>query len=285
MDPRLALRAAVVCTVTLSACGLESGSPKAVEEAAINGDADTLATSGEPLSKVVEAGTALRTTAELNLRTGPSLEAQVRLVMPKGAVVTAVDGASQDGWYAVKYGGTSGWSSGRYLELAPDGDGSKDPSARDAAIARAKEAVGFSYWWGSGTWLPGGLSASTKGTCTGSCPECTHTGRYGADCSGYVAKVWQVPATNGDPRKNTHPYTTLDFVRGDPQWQEVDRAALVRADALAYNIKGRGHIVLYESGDGWGQMWMYEARGCAYGIVRNLRSLSSSFKGLRHHKY
>ena len=41
-------------------------------------------------------------------------------------------------------------------------------------------------------------------------------------------------------------------------------------------------MVLFESGaDPWGNVWLYEARGCATGIVHNLRSMSSDFITIR----
>ena len=48
-----------------------------------------------------------------------------------------------------------------------------------------------------------------------------------------------------------------------------------------YRSGGAGHIVLYDSGDSWGSFWTYEARGCSYGVVHNLRTVSTSYKGIR----
>jgi uncharacterized protein YraI len=158
-------------------------------------------------------------------------------------------------------------------------------SSRDEAIARAKTGVGYSYWWGGGAWDPNGLSPSSAGICTGACPKCTHTGVYGADCSGFVAKVWQVPSTNTELTTNSHPYSTAVFNSRDLHWASIDRGALAKADALVYNQNGRGHIVLFEEGDAWGSFWTYEARGCAAGIVHNIRTVSSKFKAIRRTGY
>ena len=52
--------------------------------------------------------------------------------------------------------------------------------------------------------------------------------------------------------------------------------------ALVMRTSTTGHIVMYEKDDPWGSFWAYEARGCSYGVVHNLRtSLSSSYKGIR----
>jgi hypothetical protein len=129
--------------------------------------------------------------------------------------------------------------------------------------------------------LSTGSTSSTKGSCTGSCPSCSHGGSYGADCSGYVAKIWQIPSTNTNLATDSHPYSTATFVGSNSQWTTIARDSAVKGDALVYNANGAGHIVLYESGDSWGNFWTYEARGCSYGIVHNLRSVTSAYKTIR----
>ncbi len=58
--------------------------------------------------------TTFTTTAYLNLRAEPSLSAQVLLVMPSGAKVSALSGTAA-GWRQVSYNGTTGWASTDYL--------------------------------------------------------------------------------------------------------------------------------------------------------------------------
>src|SRR5262249_39357532 len=71
------------------------------------------------------------------------------------------------------------------------------PMTRDQIIQRGRMATNptggghYSYWWGHGRWRTDG---KYQGSCSGSCPSCTHYGSYGADCSGFVAKTWQVPS-------------------------------------------------------------------------------------------
>lgn len=229
-------------------------------------------------------GSTLRTTTTLNLRTGPGTENSVRLVLPDGANVLTVNVSSpENGWYNVSYNGVEGWASGKYLELVRGPV--TDPTVRDLAIARAQGGVGFSYWWGHGRWIPSGATSSSIGSCTGNCPSCTHSGSYGADCSGYVGKIWEVPSSNTDPQSDSHPYSTISFNGSNAQWSTIDRAALKSADALVYNVNGSGHIFIYESGDGWGSIWAYEARGCAYGIVHNLRTAGTAFKAITRTGY
>ncbi len=54
-----------------------------------------------------------------------------------------------------------------------------------------------------------------------------------------------------------------------------------RADAMVYRSGSGGHVLIYEKGDVWGSAWTYEARGCSYGVVHNLRSVSSSYRARR----
>lgn len=250
--------------------------------------AEEYGTLSSELSAGVPLGSTLKTTTGLNLRTSPSMSGQVRLVIPAGATVTTVNVTQPSGgWYNIKYNGVTGWSYGTYLTLvsSPSTPTPTNPtptsSTRDAAIARAQGGVGFSYWWGHGRWIPNGATSSTKGVCTGSCPSCTHSGGYGADCSGFAAKVWQVPSSNSDTTVDSHPYGTIHFVGSNANWSTVSRSNALKGDALVYNTNGSGHIFIYESGDAWGSMWAYEARGCSYGIVHNLRTATSSYKAIR----
>ncbi len=255
---------------------------------------ETTGTLGNELSAGVPIGSVLKTTAGLNLRTGASTSFSIRLVIPQGATVTTVNAASpSNGWYNVKYNGVTGWSSGQYFTLvsspAPSGGGSSGGTGslspdRAGAISRAQSGVGFSYYWGHGSWIPNGASAN-YGSCSGNCPSCSHSGQYGADCSGYIGKLWQVPSSNTSLTTDSHPYSTVSFNGSSSLWSTVSRGAVIGGDALVYNSDGAGHIFLYESGDGWGSMWAYEAKGCAAGIVHNIRTASTAFKAIRRTGY
>jgi uncharacterized protein YraI len=258
--------------------------------------------SGEELTGTVAVGTKVKTTADLNLRSGAGTGYKVLRVMPKGSTVTIVSSSPQNSFYQVKHDGLTGWAHGSYLALSgstggsssggsssggsssggsSSGGSSSSGSARDNAVNRAKSGVGFSYWWGHGRWRPEGPTSSTKGSCSGSCPGCSHSGQYGADCSGYVAKIWQVPSTNTDLTKDAHPYSTADFVKDSSQWSTISRGSLTKGDAMVYNTNGAGHIILFSSGDGWGSLNAYECKGCSAGCVFNTRTASSSYKAIR----
>lgn len=241
------------------------------------------------VSGPVATGTVLETVTNLNFRSGPSTSYKVLDVLVGGTQVKTVESNPQNSYYKIEHKGMVGWSHGGYMRVVGDsGAPATDPPASnavDAAIARAQAGVGFSYWWGHARWLPSGPTSSNKGYCSGSCPSCSHSGSYGADCSGYVAKIWQVPSNNDDLTYDWHPYSTANFYASSSLWNTVSRSSLKKADALVYRSGGSGHIILYESGDGWGSMWAYECKGCSAGCVKNLRTASSSYKGIRRAGY
>lgn len=76
------------------------------------------------------------TTDYLNLRTGPSLDADVITVMPIGAAVS-VTGGTENGFYPVSYGDTWGYAHSDYIAFGGgSGSGSTDLSA-DGAVGTA----------------------------------------------------------------------------------------------------------------------------------------------------
>jgi cell wall-associated NlpC family hydrolase len=212
----------------------------------------------------------------LHMRTQPSATAPIILTLPHNAIVNVL--ASQSGWYKVSYSSHTGWAYGAYL--APS-DAPPTTTPVDRAIARAKSGVGFSYHWGGGCWSPG---SGHPGACYGSCPNCTHAGTWGADCSGYVAKVWQVPGASA-LTTCSHPYSTYNFRWTTAHWSRVSRSHAKRGDAFVYDSGGEGHIFLFDSGDPWGWMHAYEAKGCSYGIVHDLRTAGSAYVVIRRSGY
>lgn len=140
-----------------------------------------------------------------------------------------------------------------------------EPSiSRSEIIDIAISGVGSRYVWGGGCWNPSDRSWR------------------GADCSGYVAKCWQVPNASATTTCS-HPYSTYNFYNERTYWDAISRDDLRRADSMVYRADGAGHIVLWASGDGWGNSEVYEARGTAYGIVHRTRTFSSSYRARRRH--
>jgi hypothetical protein len=266
--PRLTI--AVLCLLG-AACGGEITTGAAGD----SGEEEEAALTASPSL----VGKRVRVTASaLNLRTGPSTSYRVITSMPNGTELTVA--AVSGGWLKTTYAGSTGWCSATYVELVGGSTPPPPPppsSEIDEIMQRARSGVGFSYHWGGGCWQPG---SSAKGACYGSCPNCSHSGQWGADCSGYVAKVWQVPK---DSALTTcaHPYSTYNFTNESTHWRTVSRSSARMADALTYNSGGAGHIMLFESGDAWGWAKAYEAKGCSTGIVYNTRMVGSAYKAIR----
>ncbi|MBX3127450.1 MAG: SH3 domain-containing protein [Polyangiaceae bacterium] len=254
-------------------------------------------------------GTTLTATANVNLRSGPSTSYSVHTVVPAGAQVALLSPNPNNGFYNVQYSGYSGWSSSKYYTTSGGGGGGSGGSggtagsggtsgsggagggagggATDkitAAMQRAEWGVGFSYWWGHGRFLEGGPKGNA-GSCSGSCPSCSHSGSYGGDCSGYVAKVWQVPSSNTNMSVDSHPYTTAEFNVSSSQWSVINRSNIKKADALNYRSNGAGHVFIYSHGDAWGSMYAYECKSCAAGCVKGYRTAGNAYKTIRRAGY
>ena len=275
----------------LAVTGCAPGGTGDTDSGELVGADETVSANEDPISGTIAVGSVLVATTDVNLRSSASTSAKVLHVIPSGATVTLEQSAPSNGFYKVKHGGVTGWSFGKYYTVKSTGTGTgtgNPPPASDArskALARAKSAVGYSYWWGHGRFETSGATSATKGSCSGSCPSCSHKGTYGGDCSGLAAKVWQVPSTNTVLNDDDHPYSTVDFDSSSSKWSTVSRGSVLPADAMVYNSSGKGHIFMYEKGDGWGSMYAYECKGCSDGCVYDLRTASSAYHAIRHTGY
>ncbi len=153
-------------------------------------------------------------------------------------------------------------------------------------VCRGKSAVGFSYAWGGECWcganctpdLVGcGAGQCTPTSATG-CPDCTHTGAYGADCSGFVSKAWQVPDPYAVDACDVPRFVASSFTSSDQYWNVVPMNSLQPADAVASST----HVILVIGAvDAYGNNEVIEAKGCAYGIVQHSRTFASTYSGAR----
>lgn len=276
-----ALAACIACTGCLAAPPHDDGDP------------DVGADAGLGVATLAPGGMARVTATALNLRAGVGTTAAIETTMPCGTLLAVLDGPSTTpvgGWWNVRWdaasGSTTGWASGTYLvadaaftpAMCGGGNVGDGGASADDIFARAKLGVGYSYYWGHGSWRDDGTQ---PGSCSGSCPSCTHSGQYGADCSGFVAKVWQVPSASPIDL-DAHPFSTENFYNDQVYWKQVPRSTLQPADALVRRDSTSGHIALFDSGsDPFGAVWLYEARGCATGVVHDLRTLDSSYIAIR----
>jgi hypothetical protein len=114
----------LVTAVLLVATGCSSAEEDTGELVASS--ADELATSGP----VYASGTALRTTANLNLRSGGSLSSKILRVMPSGSHLTVREKSGANAWVAVSFNGYAGWAHTSYLVRA-SGAGSSNAGNDD----------------------------------------------------------------------------------------------------------------------------------------------------------
>ena len=299
MVPMLRFAVAACALALLSGCG-----PTTLHVPGEDGDGE--GAPGSPPSESgpsanLTVGSNARVTADfLNLRDAAGTTGKVLAQMPCGSNVAVLDGpttAPTAGWWQVQYVGDTtlvGWASGKFLvdnssflvescgQVTPGGPivdgGSVPPTAVTDILARAKLGVGYSYWWGHGGWRSDGAEV---GSCDGNCPSCTHGGSYGADCSGFVTKVWQVPSASA-LAVDQHPFTTDNFYNDQTYWSQIGRSMLAPGDALVRRSGGSGHIALVElADDPFGEVWVYEARGCATGITHDMRTFDSSYRAIR----
>ena len=157
----------------------------------------------------------------------------------------------------------------------------------DDIICRGTSAEGFSYEWGGECWCRNGcepnLTTCSPGVCTpnpGStgCPDCTHSGTYGADCSGFVSKAWQVPNPQPVEACDVSRYVASTFTTDHAYWDVVSMSSLQPADAVASST----HVILVIGNrDASGAYEVVEASGCNPGIIRHSRTFSSSYSGAR----
>jgi len=233
----------------------------------------------------------------LNNRSGPGTNYMVLRVLSSGTQAQTIQKSGS--WYKLDLaGGNTGWSYGKYLCVVDSSSPAPAPAPapaeptpspspggfgldRDGIINTCKAFVGFSYWWGGAAFPDpwNNPQGKPKGKCT-SASYSGHSGSYGSDCSGFVSKVWQIPSALPFS-KNLHPYSTYNYYNGTNHWSHISRGSAQRADAMVYRGSSGGHVLIYEKGDPWGSAWTYEARGCSWGVVHNLRTISSSYRARR----
>ncbi len=116
----------------------------------------------------------------LNLRSGPSYSASIVTIMPGNSRVTVTD-ASQNGFYPVNYGNTSGWALGTYLDI----DAGEDPGSDNGGQPTGDTA----------TVIDGSLnlrsSASTSGSVLRVLPDGATVSLTGQSSNGFLSVAYQ----------------------------------------------------------------------------------------------
>jgi len=114
------LALALACMGLAACTAAEDGAPEDVD------------LSTDALEGRIADGAKLVTTARVNLREGPSTNADLIVTIPNGASVTAVDGTPTGSFYKISYEGSVGWAHGAYLKAAggsASNDGENDPAS------------------------------------------------------------------------------------------------------------------------------------------------------------
>ncbi len=140
----------------------------------------------------IAAASTATTTDALNLRASPVLGSHIRRVIPAGARVT-VSGGPDNGFYSVRYDGTSGWASGQYLRFRSSVVGS---------IARTTDALNLRSGPSTSNSvvlvMPAGSDVKIRGTRRGFY-AITYRGVRGWASSGYLTVLSGQASGGGSP--------------------------------------------------------------------------------------
>ena len=110
----LVAAALVVATVPLGATAFEAAGTSMAQTVGVgNGLVPTT-----PQIRTAVLPAKVRTTANLNMRTGPSTAYAIILTIPSGTTISVFAKAS-NGWYKVGYAGKAGWVNGSYVRTSP----------------------------------------------------------------------------------------------------------------------------------------------------------------------
>ncbi len=194
----------------------------------------------------------------LNLRSGPSYSAGIVTVMPGDSRVT-VTGASQNGFYPITFGGTSGWALGDYLDI----DAGEDPGSDNGGNPSPS---------GSATVIDGELnlraSASTAAAVLLVMPDGATVSLNGQSSNGFLSVTYQ--GTRGWASA-TYLSTEDDVPTGDTA-TVIDGALNLRINAstsaAVVTVMPDGAVVslLGQTSNGFSKVSYNGSTGWAYSI-------------------
>jgi hypothetical protein len=260
----------IVAAASLAACGGANTNVESSELVGADEKVEFTATEFPAQTKMVVG-------APVNLRTSPSRDAVVSMIVPADAEVTLLQGGLENGFYKVSYADREGWVYGAYLSMAVEiGQTSSALTLQeiDTVNSRASLSQGYSYWWGGAVFGCG----IEKGSCSGG----THYGSGGSDCSGLVTQAWRVPSSsNSSTCVQEKPYNTQMLYDYRYYWTQESRSDPRKMDALV--TKTGGHTFLRISGDTWGTMEVWECGNCSTGCRYTTRGASSDYILIRRH--
>jgi hypothetical protein len=153
-----------------------------------------------------------------------------------------------------------------------DASAQREPMTREQIVQLARSGMGHGYKWGGSTWTTDG---SRMGKCVkdppdgDGCPRCTFPeGKVGADCAGFVGKVWQL--TRPTPvDEHFRPYSASHYFEDETEWKEIDFNNLKQGDAVARS----SHTVIFNEIGADGKLKTWEAMGCEWNMKEGSRNI------------
>ncbi|HEV2109164.1 MAG TPA: SH3 domain-containing protein [Thermomicrobiales bacterium] len=201
-----------------------------------------------------------RTTSDLNLRTAPSLNSTVILVMPSGASVEVL-GSPDDGFYPVSYGGTRGYAYGEFLSIGssapPPAAGPGQGSARTTTDLNLRSGPSLSA--GVLAVMPGGAAVTITGSSQNGYVPVTYGGTSGWAYASYLTSGGSgtpepepaSPPVSGP--SGTAVTTAALNLRSGPNLTSNVLAVMPYGASVALTGQSSGefHATRYQGIDGW----------------------------------
>jgi Bacterial SH3 domain len=132
----LLLLAGLIVAPFATGCAANVDDPSAEQGDSVDGETED-EVEGAELTGNFSVGTSLTTTANVNLRKGPSMSDAIIKVVPSGTVVKSASANPRNGFYGVTIGGDTGWIKGNYLSK----DGVVDPGKPGNISATGREQM------------------------------------------------------------------------------------------------------------------------------------------------
>ena len=135
-------KTAATIVFTLMVVGACSPATPGADSQLLNGVDETVDSNEEGVSGPIPVGSQLRTTANLNFRTGPSSGYKVMRVLAKGTIVETVEQTDpSNSYYKIKHNGTVGWAHGGYMSVVSTPSSGQAGVSGSVAVGTVLETV------------------------------------------------------------------------------------------------------------------------------------------------
>ncbi|WP_181149775.1 SH3 domain-containing protein [Arthrobacter sp. MYb227] len=140
----------------------------------------------------------VRTTANLNMRTGSSTAYRILLTIPSGTTV-AVSAQASNGWYKVSYAGQTGWVSGTYVSIVKAAGSSTLP-AKVRTTANLNMRTGSSTAYRILLTIPSGTTVAVSAQASNGWYKVSYAGQTGWVSGTYVTTSTSTPGAPRTPQ-------------------------------------------------------------------------------------